>query len=154
MQFGASVAIPQTSPHDSNGGPYLPEGHLLVGAPGAVSGQPTCVYRYVNDPGSDPAPAISFTPDAEYVGSSPQDGDGFGQAVAASTYRGGVWSLVGAAGNRKADVPGGGYLYVDGAPTPTWMDTPALVSAPPLRWGGLPPDWWKKFTPQIERYFS
>jgi hypothetical protein len=154
MAFGASVAIPETSPADSNGALYSPAAHLFVGAPGAVSDQPTSVYRFVNDSGDGPITGGPFTPDAQYVGSSPQEGDGFGRAVAAASYQGGVWSMVGAAGNPKAEVPGGGYLYVDGAPAPTWMDTPTLISAPPLRWGGMPPDWWKKFTPQIERYLT
>jgi hypothetical protein len=154
MKFGTSVAFPETSPTASNGAPYSRAGHLLVGGPGPVSGQPACAYRYVNDAGDGSAAGVSFTQDAEYVGSSPQEGDGFGRAVAASGYQHGVWSLIGAAGNPKADMTGGGYLYADGEPAPTWMDTPALVSAPPLRWGGMPPDWWKKFTPQIERYLS
>ena len=91
------------------------------------------------------------------MNSSPQEGDGFGGSVAASTTSSapGVWSA--AVGNPKAEVPGGGFLYADGQPAPTWMDTPQLISATPastLRWGGMPPDWWKKFTPQIENYLG
>ncbi len=80
MAFGASVAIPETSPADSNGALYSPAAHLFVGAPGAVSDQPTCVYRFVNDSGDGPITGGSFTADAQYVGSSPQEGDGFGRA--------------------------------------------------------------------------
>ncbi len=139
MRFGASVAFPESSPVPGNGAPYAPAEHLLVGGPGVVSGQPACAFRYVAA-AEDGSPAgASFTQDAQYVGSSPQDGDGFGGAVAASSYQHGVWCLVGAAGNPKGGMAGGGYLYADGEPAPTWMDTPALVSAPPLRWGGCRP---------------
>ena len=88
------------------------------------------------------------------VGGLPvKPGDRFGTAVAASNYAYGVWCLVGSPGTPKAEQDGGGFLYVstEEAP-PRWMDTPALIAAPPLRWGGLQPDWWKKWTPQIAKY--
>ena len=72
------------------------------------------------------------------------------------SYELGTWCLVGGPGNPKAEVQGGGFLYADGQPAPTWMDTPQLIAAPRLHpaLGRHAPDWWKKFTPQIENYLG
>jgi hypothetical protein len=154
MQFGASVSFPETSP---DGETLRQASGLFIGAPGAVSGQPACAYLYTNDVVDGEPAGASFSPESRFVNSSPQDGDGFGGSVAASEYELGTWCLVGAAGNPKAEIPGGGFLYADGQPAPTWMQMPQLIAATPastLRWGGMPPDWWKKFTPQVESYLS
>jgi hypothetical protein len=153
-KFGSSVAFPETSPSDIGAEKLsLTQGeHLLVGAPGVAAGQPACAYRYVNDLVSGNPGGASFTQDGRFVSSNSQEGDRFASAVSTSTFRLGAWCLVGAPGNPKADQEGGGYLYVDAEPAPTWMDIPALITSPPFRWGGLAPDWWKKFTPQIPRY--
>ena len=154
MQFGTSIDFPETSP-DGN---TLPQARrLVVGAPGTASGQPACAFLYTNDLEDGEPGTATFSKDTQFVSSSPQEGDGFAGSVAASDYERGTWCLVGAAGNPKAEVQGGGFLYADGQPAPTWMETPQLISATPastLRWGGMPPDWWKKFTPQIERYLG
>ncbi len=154
MQFGTSIDFPETSP-DGN---TLPQARrLVVGAPGTASGQPACAFLYTNDLEDGEPGAATFSKDRQFVSSSPQEGDGFAGSVAASEYERGTWCLVGAAGNPKAEVQGGGFLYADGQPAPTWMETPQLISATPastLRWGGMPPDWWKKFTPQVERYLG
>jgi hypothetical protein len=47
----------------------------------------------------------------------------------------------------------GGFLYAEGD-TQTWMESPKLVANPPVRWGGLNHDWWKKFTPGVETYVA
>jgi hypothetical protein len=154
MQFGASLDFPETSPDDGT----LPQARrLVIGAPGAVSDQPTCAFLYSNDLVDGEPAGASFTQEAVFISSSPQDGDGFGGSVAASDYELGGWCMVGAAGNPKAEIPGGGFLYAEGQPAPAWMEMPELVTASPastLRWGGMPPDWWKKFTPRIEKYLD
>jgi hypothetical protein len=133
-KFGTSVAFSEAGRH------------LVVGAPGAGR-----AYRYISETGDGSA---AFIQDAEYASLVGKAGDRFGAAVAASTCPLGSWCLVGAPGNPKAQLDGGGFLYVDGEPVPTWMDTPRLIAQPPLRWGGMPPDWWKKWTPQIPKYLS
>ncbi len=155
-QFGASIAFPETFPSYTADETYVLEQapFLLVGAPGPAEGETASAFLYINDVVEDAPAGATFSPSAQFVSSSPQEGDGFGSSVAASTYDLGTWCLVGAPGNPKADQDGGGYLYADGDPRPAWMDTPRLVAEPPLRWGGLPPDWWKKFTPQIEKYLD
>lgn len=119
---------------------------LIVGAPGMSR-----AFRYAHDVGDDKP---DFTQDAEYASIVSKPGDRFGTSVAASTCQLGAWCLVGGAGDPKTEVDGGGFLYVDGEPVPTWMDAPRLIAGPPLRWGGMPPDWWKKWTPQIPKYLS
>jgi hypothetical protein len=155
-KFGSSVAFAPTAPSDTGGEKQAltPAEHLLVGAPGPVPGEPAYAYRYSNGGGGDSPAGATFAQAAQFVGSSGQQGDGFATAVAISTFQHGTWCLVGVPGNAKAEQDGGGYLYVDGEPVPTWMDTPVLLAAPPLRWGGLAPDWWKKFTPQIPNYLG
>ena len=156
MFFGTSVAFPETWPSDGSGAAnsYPQAEHLVVGGPGPVEGEPPSAFRYRNDLVDGVPAGVTFTPEAQFVSSGRQLGDRLGISVAASTYQHGAWCLVASPGDPKADEDGGGYLYADGDPGPTWMDTPALIVAPPLRWGGLPPDWWKKFTPQIEKYLS
>jgi hypothetical protein len=153
-KFGTSVVFAETTPFEVDAETFglMQAEHLVVGAPGAVAGAPACAYRYVNDlVGTSPAGA-TFTQDGQFANSAPQDGDRFGTSVAISGFQHGAWCLVGVPGNPKAGQDGGGYLYVDGDPLPIWMDTPALLTVPPLRWGGLAADWWKKFTPEIPKY--
>jgi hypothetical protein len=155
-RFGATLAFPETSPSDvGKEKPALTQAeHLVVGAPGLVAGEVACAYRYVNDLVDGHPAGATFTEDAQFVNSAGEEGDRFATAVAASTSEHGAWCLVGSPGNAKADQDGGGYLYVDQQPSPTWLDPPALVTTQALRWGGMPPDWWKKFTPQIPKYLS
>jgi hypothetical protein len=149
--LGASVAFPETVPADTGEEQYaLPQAdYLVVGAPGAVSGEPACAYMYINDPESG-----SFSPDVQLINSSRQEGDRFGAVVAASDFAGGTWFLIGVPGDPAQGIDGGGYLYVGGEPVPTWLDTPTLVEASPLRWGGADVDAWKPFTPQIPKYLT
>jgi hypothetical protein len=155
-KFGTSVAFPETMPTDAGKDqPALTQGeHLVVGAPGAVSGEAACAYRYVNDLVDGVPAGATFTQDGQFVSSDKQEGDRFASAVAAASFQFGTWCLLGVPGNAKAGLEGGGYLYVDGEPRPGWMDTPALITSPTLRWGGLAPDWWKRFTPEIPKYLS
>jgi FG-GAP repeat len=154
--FGSTLAFPETSPSDVGKEKYaLPQAeHLVVGAPGLVAGEPASAYRYVNELVDGNPTGATFTEDAQFVNSAREEGDRFATAVAASTSEYGAWCLVGSPGNAKAGQDGGGYLYVDQDPPPTWMDPPVLVTTQALRWGGMPPDWWKKFTPQIPKYLS
>ena len=140
-QFGSSVAYLETSAGQA--------GYLVVGAPGARR-----AYRYVNDLVDGKPAGLTFTQDAEYMSIVSKAGDRFGTSVAASTCPVGAWYLVAGPGDPKAQLDGGGFLYLDGEPNPTWMATPGLISEPPLRWGGMPPDWWKKWTPQIPKYLG
>ena len=135
-KFGTSVAFSR----GSSAGPA----HLVVGAPGANR-----AYRYVN-----PGDGKPLTQDAEYASFVGKDGDRFGTSVAASSNESGVWCVVGSPGVPSAGQDGGGFLFVDGDPAPKWMDAPALIAEPPVRWGGLNPDWWKKWTPQIPKYLG
>lgn len=134
-EFGTSVAFPETAPG-------VKAAFLVVGAPGAGAGD---AFRFL-DAGE------GFKPDQQFASLPGKPGDHFGRAVAASDFSHGTWCLVGAPGSPKAGQDGGGFLFVEGDPKPGWMPMPALVTNPPLRWGGMAPDWWKKFTPQIERY--
>jgi hypothetical protein len=153
-QLGASLAFPETTPTEAEDGTYeLPQAaYLLVGAPGTVSGEPSCAYWYINNRGDDEE-APSFTPAVQLTNSSRQEGDGFATAVAASDSPEGTWSLVGAPGNSSANIDAGGYLYADPEP-PTWMDNPGSTVAYMLRWGGIPIDAWKRFTPEIPKYLT
>lgn len=135
--FGRSVAFPETEPGAR-------AGFIVVGAPGAGAGN---AYRFV-DTGD------GYGPDKQFSALPGKPGNGFGTAVAASEFQNGTWCLVGAPGVPRTGQDGGGFIYVDGEPVPSWMEQPELVTEPPVRWGGLNPDWWKKFTPQIERYLS
>jgi hypothetical protein len=133
--FGSAVAFPETAPG-------VKAGFLVVGAPGAGAGE---ALRFV-DAGE------GYKLDQQFAALPAKPGDHVGKAVAASDFTNGSWCLVGATGVPKAGQDGGGFLFAEGEPKPGWMPMPALVSNPPLRWGGLAPDWWKKFTPQIETY--
>jgi hypothetical protein len=154
--LGFSLAFPETIPSDvGEERPALSQAeYLLVGAPGAVDGEPACAYVYVNDPEAESPAGATFTVEAQLVNSSRQEGDRFASAVAASTFQNGSWSFVGVAEDSKAGIDGGGYLYAHGEPAPTWMDIPALVESSPLRWGGADLDAWKRFTPQIQKYLT
>jgi hypothetical protein len=153
-QFGCSVAFPETSPTDvaEDKHALTQADQLIVAAPGQVAGRPACAYRYLNVREDGSSEGATFTEDMRFLRSSGKDGDRFGSAVAAARYQDGTWCFVGAPGNPTAGQEGGGYIFTDAEPLPTWMDTPSLVTSPPLRWGGLAPDWWKKFTPEIPRY--
>jgi len=113
--FGSSVALAASGDDQ----------HLVVGAPGA-----TVAYRGSRT-GTGP-----FSADTPLIRISPKEGDGFGKAVSASAYKDGVWCLVAAPGNPKGGVDSGGFLYADGEDRPTWIATPELTAAPPIRWGG------------------
>jgi hypothetical protein len=155
-KFGSSVAFPELPPSDDGKEPrtLTQAEHFLAGAPGVVAGEPARAYRYLNDPVNGNPGGVTFTQDAQFVTSNRAEGDRFATAVAASSYALGTWCLIGALGNAKAGQDGGGYIYVDGETRPTWMETPTLVTSPPLRWGGLPADWWQKFTPEIPKYLT
>jgi hypothetical protein len=133
--FGHSVAFPEAAPGAK-------AAYMVVGGPGAGSGD---AYRFA-DAGD------GFKSDKQFASLPGKPGNRFGTAVAASDFQHGSWCLVGAPGAPKAGQEGGGFVYVEGDPMPAWMETPALISTPPLRWGGVAPDWWKKFTPEIPRY--
>ncbi len=154
--LGSSVAFPETTPEDDGDGGYaLPQAQfLLVGAPGAVAGEPACAYVYGNDVESDQPAGETFSLFTELVNSSRQEGDQFGAAVAASEFQNGSWSLVGVPGDPSSSIAGGGYLYAHGEPAPTWMDFPTLVEGTGLRWGALDVEAWKRFTPKIEKYLT
>ena len=98
--------------------------YLLVGAPGAVEGEPACAYVYPTTPRAKPGRRETFTLEVQLTNSSRQVGDQFAAAVAASEFQNGSWSLVGVAEDSGAGLVGGGYLYVHGEPAPSWMDTP------------------------------
>ena len=154
--LGSSLAFPETIPSD--GGeerPALSQAqYLLVGAPGAVEGEPACAYVYLNDPESESPAGATFTLEVQLTNSSRQLGDQFASAVAASEFQNGSWSLVGVAEDSGAGLVGGGYLYVHGEPAPSWMDTPTLLASSPLRWGGADVDAWRPFTPQVQKYLT
>ena len=133
--FGSSIAFPESAPG-------VKAGFVVVGAPGAGAGE---AFRFV-DTGE------GYKADQQFAALPAKPGDHVGRAVAASEFKNGTWCLVGATGAPKAGQEGGGYLFAEGEPKPGWMAMPALVANPPLRWGGMAPDWWKKFTPQIEKY--
>lgn len=131
--FGQAVAFSDTGSAGAS--------HLLVGAPGSAAGG---AFRYeVGD---------TLSPSGEYAAITGKPGDRFGTAVAVSTCAVGSWGLVAAPGYAKAQQDGGGFLFVDGEPTPKWMDAPAVSTALPVRWGAQPPDFWKKYTPEIPKY--
>jgi hypothetical protein len=115
---------------------------LLVGSPGVGAG---LVSRYRRN-------GEEFEPDDQLTPMTEKPGLRFGAAVAACSIPGGSRVLVGAAGLLRPPQAGGGFMYVDGEPAPSWLDIPALISDPPLRWGGMTPDWWKKYTPEIPKY--
>jgi hypothetical protein len=154
--LGSSVAFPETTPADvGDENPALPQAeYMLVGAPGAVAGEPACAYVFANDPESDVKAGTTFAVSAQLVNSSRQEGDRFAAAVAASDFQNGSWSFLGVPAASSAGVDGGGYLYAHGEPAPTWMDAPVLAENPALRWGGADIDVWKRFTPRIEKYLS
>lgn len=133
--FGLSLAFPETAPGARSG-------YLVVGAPGAGVGD---VYRFA-DTGD------RFKLDRQFASLAGKPGNRFGAGVAVSEFANGSWCFAAAPGIPKSGQDGGGFLYVDGETRPKWLEVPALVSAPALRWGGLATDWWKKFTPEIPRY--
>jgi hypothetical protein len=149
--LGTSVAFAETSPQDMGQEMLvLPQAeHLIVGAPGMGAGD---VYRFFNDPIEGWPAGMSFSLDAQLSSLTAKAGDRFGAAVAASSYPYGAWCLVGSPGVAKAEQDGGGFLYAVAEAPPQWLETPPLIAAPPVRWGGLVPDWWKKYTPQIPKY--
>jgi hypothetical protein len=154
--LGTSVAFPETIPLDTGEGKLvLPQAEfLLVGAPGAVAGEPACAYVYANDPESEVRAGETFALSTQLVNSSRQEGDRFAASVAASGFENGSWSFIGVPQASGAGVDGGGYLYVHGDPAPTWMDAPDLIEGSALRWGGADIDSWKRFTPRIEKYLT
>jgi hypothetical protein len=117
-------------------------GHLLVGAPGTGTGE---VLRYKRS-------GNEFEPDEPLAPVTDKPGSRFGSALAVLATAGGSRTLVGATGAQRPRQDGGGFIYVDGEPAPSWLAPPALISEPPLRWGGLTPDWWTKYTPDIPKY--
>jgi hypothetical protein len=149
--LGTSLAFPETSPEDmGQEALMLPQAeYLIVGAPGMGPGD---AYRFLNDPIEGWPAGMTFTLDAQLNSLTAKAGDRFGSAVAASSYPYGAWSFVGSPGIPKAQQDGGGFLYAVAEVPPEWMETPPLIAAPPVRWGGLAPDWWKKYTPQIPKY--
>ena len=116
---------------------------VVVGAPGAAA-----AYRCKRSPDGD-----SFVREDVLVRINGKRPDGFGMSVAASAYQGGTWYFVAAPGDASAGVDSGGFMYTEGE-NPTWMDIPKLTANPPIRWGGLNYDWWKKFTPGVEIYVA
>jgi FG-GAP repeat len=118
------------------------EDALLVGAPGASS-----AVRYQFD-----ATGPKFTQEAEFTRADAKAESRFGLSVAMSDYQNGTWCVVGAPGNPKGGLDGGGFLYAGGEPTPTWMQPPALMTEPQIRYVGMRMDWWQKYTPQIPKY--
>jgi hypothetical protein len=94
-----------------------------------------------------------FARDEALVRINGKRADDFGMSVAASSYPNGTWFLVAAPGDASAGMDSGGFLYAEGD-TQTWMESPKLVANPPVRWGGLNHDWWKKFTPGVETYVA
>ena len=116
--------------------------HFLVGAPGGGAGT---VSRYRRN-------GEELELDEHLAPMSEKAGLRFGTAVAACALTAGWRALVGAAGSVRPPQDGGGFMYVEGEPAPTWLDTPPLTGDSPLRWGGLTPDWWKKYTPEIPKY--
>ena len=120
---------------------FSPE-HLLVGAPGLTAGG---VSRYRRN-------GEEFELDEQLAPVAEKAGLRFGAAVAACAVPGGSRVLVGAAGAQRPQQDGGGFLFDEAAAAPSWLDIPELVSDPPVRWGGLTPDWWKKYTPEIPKY--
>ncbi len=133
--FGSSVAFPETAPGTR-------AGYMVVGAPGAGPG---AAYRFVEA-------GDGYKLGQELASLPGKPGNRFGAAVSASDYQNGAWCLVGAPGVVKAGQDGGGFVFADAERAPRWMNPPTLVTSPPIRWGGLAPDWWKKFTPEIARY--
>ncbi len=133
--FGAAVAFAETPPG-------VKSATLAVGAPGAGPGS---AFRFTEA-------EDGYQLDEELAALPGKPGNRFGAAVSASDYLRGRWVMVAAPGVAKSGQEGGGFIYATAETPPTWMDIPALVTGPPLRWGGLAPDWWKKFTPEIARY--
>ena len=137
-KFGQSLSVPRPA-----GGPGEAAKEVIVGAPGAA-----VAYRCRRRPGGD-----GFGREDPLVRIKGKRADGFGTAVATSTDPRGTWYFVAAPGDAKAGVDSGGFLYGDGD-APTWMETPPLNANPPIRWGGLNQDWWKKFTPGVDSYVA
>jgi hypothetical protein len=154
--FGSSLAFPETIPSDAGQGmPALAQAeYLLVGAPGAVAGEPACAYVYLNDPESEVPAGATFALETQLVNSSRQQGDRFAAVVAASGFQNGSWSFIGVPEASSEGVDGGGYLYVHGEPAPTWLDAPVPTEGSGLRWGGADIDSWRRVTPQVEKYLT
>jgi len=147
-RFGASLAFSPTAV--AADGSTLEEGNvLLVGAPGAGR-----AYRYLNDEVAGRPGGVTYTADDEHASLVGKPSDGFGSGVALSACDFGTWSFVASPGSPKTGLEGGGFLFVHGEGGPKWMETPALIAEPPVRWGGMNPDWWKRWTPEIPRYLS
>jgi hypothetical protein len=126
--FGASLAFSESA--------------LLVGAPNASS-----AIRYQFDPTGP-----KFTQEVEFSRADGKTESRFGLSVAMSDYQNGTWCIVGAPGNPKGGLDGGGFLYADGEPAPIWMQPPNLLTEPSFRYVGMKMDWWQKYTPQIPKY--
>ena len=135
-KFGHSISVLRRNAGEEA------SGDLIVGAPGAAA-----AYLCRRSPGGD-----GLTRETTLVRISGKRPDGFGWSVAASEYQHGTWYFVVAPGG--AGVDSGAFLYADGDDRPTWMEIPRLTSNPPIRWGGVNHDWWKKFTPGIETYIE
>jgi hypothetical protein len=133
--FGTSVAFGE-GPADA------PVSYLVVGVPGAST-----AIRYQYDPAG-----LKFTQDAEFTRADGKAESRFGCSVAVSSYQNGVWSLVGAPGNPKGGLGGGGFLFAQGEPAPTWMQPPSLLTEPAFRYVGQKMDWWQRYTPKIPKY--
>jgi hypothetical protein len=118
------------------------EGTLLVGAPDASS-----AIKFQFDPAGP-----KFVQDSEFTRADAKTEGRFGLSVALSEYQNGTWCLVGAPGNPKGGLDGGGFLFADGEPAPTWMQPPGLLTEPAFRYVGMKMDWWQKYTPQIPKY--
>ena len=133
--FGRSVAFAETAPGER--APFL-----VVGAPGGPVSE---AYRYA-DTGD------GWKAEQQLASYGGRPGNRFGWSVAASSFQHGSWTFVGAPGVPRSKQGSGGFIFVDGEPVPAWMDAPGLMGESPLRWGGLPTDWWKKYTPEIPKY--
>ena len=139
-KFGSSLRFARSE------GPDAPTGarHLVVGAPGG--------RRSFSFTGEGDDPTFSQVAELETIGG--KDGDRFGAAVSGFAGTAGVSFLCAAPGNPKGQIDGGGFLFSTADSAPTWMRPPRLFADSPLRWAGLPLDWWKKWTPQIGKYIG
>lgn len=137
-KFGASLRFARSEDADTAAR------HLVVGAPGA--------RRSFTFTGEGDDPTFSQAAELETIGG--KDGDRFGAAVSGFVSAAGASFLCAAAGNPKAQIDGGGFLFSTAESAPTWMRPPRLFGDSPLRWAGLPLDWWKKWTPQIGKYIG
>ena len=156
---GCNSAPRSTSPKPVPTATRLPQASAPGRGGARSSVRPACLRLPLHERSrgrrARPAQPSARTPSLS--SSSPQEGDGFGG------QRGGVRvparHLVPGRGGGQPEGRGAGRRL----PLRRWAagpdvdgDAPADRGDPAstLRWGGMPPDWWKKFTPQIERYLE